>query len=369
VAFYLVAALRTHLQAQGWPAGQQFDPREVIDLVAVGTVADMVPLIHENRILAAVGLWRLSRSPRPGLAALCELAGLSLDSPVGAPDVAFRIGPRLNAPGRLGDARPALDILLATDDAEARPLAATCHERNRERQQIQERVYKEAVIDVDSGYGGSSGIVVGRQGWHPGVVGIVAAKLVETYGRPAVVVGLAGERGRGSARSVPGFDVYQALARCAPLLERYGGHSQAAGITVATSRMEELAAAFDEVVRESLGSAPPQWPLPADLEVDLAAVGDLAGDVARLAPFGVGNPEPLFISRPVTASHSRVVGDDHLLLRLRQGSVEREAIGFHMADLEPERGARLEIAYHIETSVYRGEPRLRLRLRGLERLT
>jgi single-stranded-DNA-specific exonuclease len=363
VAFYLAAALRTRLRARGWPRVP--DPRALTDLVAVGTIADLAPLTDENRVLVHGGLARLRPPARPGLRALAELADLP-DGVRRAADVGLRIGPRLNAPGRLGDAQLALDLLLASDAAEARALAAACEQANVRRRDVQERVLKQAIAEVEARRADRAALVVAGEGWHPGVVGIVAAKLVDRYARPAVVIALDGTEGRGSARTVPGVDLYRALEACGDLLVRFGGHAAAAGLTVDKARLLAFAARFEAAVAAAQGGRPPARELAVDAEIDLAEVdAPLAEELARLEPFGIGNPEPLFGTRGVVLERTRVVGATHLQVTLRDGLHARDGIGFHLAERAPGAGERVRAAYFPEVDCWQGLRRVRVRLRDL----
>jgi single-stranded-DNA-specific exonuclease len=362
VAFYLAAALRTRLRAQGRTTLP--DPRALVDLVAVGTIADLAPLTDENRILVHHGLHRLRENPRPGLRALIRFAGLD-DGVQHAADVGLRLSPRLNAPGRLGDAQPALDLLLAEDDAVAETRAAACEAANLERRAVQERVLVEALAQAESQPDGV--IVVAGQGWHPGVVGIVAAKLVDRFARPALVIALDGDVGRGSARTVANFHLHQALRGSEDLLVRYGGHAAAAGLTVETRHLGELQRRLSAAARVAFGDAPPDGALDVDIEVALDAVDELlAEEVRRMEPFGVGNPEPVLVARGVTLERARVVGENHLQVTLRDGLHARDGIGFWFADRDPGSGSRVRAAFVPEVDTFRGVRRVRVRLRDLQ---
>jgi single-stranded-DNA-specific exonuclease len=363
IAFYLVASLRTRM------ASAAFDPRTLLDLVALGTVADLVPLVEENRILVAAGLRELGARRRPGLRALAALAGL--DEPaLSTEDVSFRLGPRLNAAGRLGEAQLALDLLLAADEAGGAALAAALDDRNRERREIQERVWSEVVAAAEP-WAEAPAIVVGAAGWHPGVVGIVAARLVDRFRRPAVVIGFEGEEGRGSARTCDGVDLYQALAACREHLTRFGGHAAAAGLSLAPERLAGFRAAFAEAVGRHRPAGPASRALVVDGVVDLAEVDVyLAEELSRLAPFGVANGEPVLAVPGVVATATRVVGQGHLQLELgaaRGGRARGEAIAFNMADQDPGRGASLDLIGTADLETFRGTRRARLRVKHLVR--
>jgi single-stranded-DNA-specific exonuclease len=352
VAFYLAAALRTRL-------GAAFDPRELLDLVALGTIADLVPLTDENRILVAAGLKTLSGRKRPGLAALIERADLT-DGTITAHQAAFRLTPRLNAAGRLGEAQLALDLLLASP-ADAPKLAEAINDQNTERQRIQELVWMEARAQ-GAAQADAPAVVVGAEGWHQGVVGIVAARLVDELGRPAIAVGFKDGQGRGSARTVPGVNLYEALAACGTHLTKFGGHAGAAGMSLAIDRLDGFRAAFvAEAARQLNGRAT------AAVEVDAeVALGDLdlpfTEELARLAPFGAANREPLFALRGVTARSTRVVGKKHLQLTLDHEGATSEAIAFGFGESDPGPGAVLDLVATAELDTFRGARRARLRV-------
>ena len=362
VAFYLAGALRTRLAVDA----ARFDPRELLDLVALGTVADLVPLVDENRILVAAGLRIASARKRPGLRALASLAGIEAAEPITAEHISFRLAPRLNAAGRLGEAQLALDLLLAPDDATADRLAGELDERNRQRQMIQEQVWAEALTACEP-HETDAALVVGAEGWHPGVVGIIAAKLVERYARPAIVVGFESGQGRGSARTVPGFNLYEALVVCAPHLVRYGGHAAAAGMSLTIDRLEAFRLAFVREAELRLGSAT-RPPLVVDAVVELHELDLLAAEeLGRLAPFGAANAQPIFALPGVTAESTRLVGQGHLQITLRHRGATGDAIAFGMADRDPGQGACVDLVASAELDTFRGTRRTRLKVKHLYR--
>jgi single-stranded-DNA-specific exonuclease len=370
LAFYLMVALRTRLRDDGWFRGGRAEPdvRELLDLVALGTVADLVPLQGENRILAAYGLRRIQERSRPGLDALMRVAGVDGERPIDERTIAWKLAPRLNAPGRLGDAAPSLQLLLAGADAADR-WAAMLEEANGQRRVVQDQVYGEALEQLGGSDPGPAVVVAGR-GWASGVVGIVAAKLVERYGRPAFVIAIdpvTGE-GRGSARSgSAGVDLYRALRACEPLLVRFGGHAAAAGMTVREERVDAL--------RESLGAAVQAQGAVAvsgsmiDAEVELGEVDDnLVGELGGLAPFGKGNEQPLLASRGLRVRSTRRVGEDgaHLKLELEDAhGIRREAIGFSLGDRDPGAGAHVDAVFVPIRNTFRGNTKVELEVRDL----
>jgi len=360
LAFLFMWALRRHLgQMPALPVG-------LTALAALGTVADVVPLRGDNRRLVAAGLDQIRTAPPAGLGALIEEAGIQ--GPVDAWHIGWQLGPRLNAPGRLGDPRPALRLLLSDDAAEARTLARERDALNRERQAILDQVLTEAMAQAEADLSRPAFVLAG-EAWHPGVVGLVASRLVEQYRRPAVAIALAGETGRGSARSVEGFHLLEALETCRAHLAGFGGHAMAAGLSIAADRVLAFRESFCEVAaarlpREVAGR------LHVDAEVTLSDLSlPLATDLDRLAPFGHGNPQPVLAVRGVRTVAQRLVGDGaHLRFGVTDGTAFVEAIGFAMAawgELLTFTGASVDLAFAIERDRFEPE-RIRMRLRALE---
>jgi single-stranded-DNA-specific exonuclease len=374
LAFYLVAAVRTRLDETGHFAARGVarpEVRELLDLVALGTIADLVPLRGENRILARHGLARLASQPRPGIAALLDVAGLApaAGQPVDEKTVAWKLGPRLNAPGRLGDADPALRLLLAADAGEAARWAAVLEEANGARRRLQDGVLEEALEMLDGREPGPAIVVAGR-GWAPGVVGIVAAKLVDLYRRPAFVIAVDPDTGlgRGSARSAGGCDLYQAMAACAPRMVRWGGHAAAAGLTVEEAQIAGLREALAAAVAAQ-GARPDDEDLACDAAIRLGEVDEaLCRELSGLAPFGQDNRPPLLCARGVRVRASRRVGDgSHLKLEVEEsiGGAVRGAIGFGLGPLDPGAGARIDLAFSPTVSTWNGARRVELEVKGL----
>jgi single-stranded-DNA-specific exonuclease len=366
VAFYIAASLRSRLRGAGSAAAEKFDPRTLLDLVALGTLADLVPLVDENRILVSMGLRELGARRRPGLNALMQVAELGPEQPT-ATAVTFRLTPRLNAAGRLGEAQLSLDLLLATDEATAQRLAQELDDVNRERQRIQEGVWIEALKAAEPREGDAA-LVVGAEGWHHGVVGIIAAKLVERFRRPVVVVGFKDGQGRGSARTVLGFNLYDALYACRAHLGVFGGHAAAAGMSVSADSFEAFRAAFVGAATGHFAGMAEAPTVEVDAEAELADLNlSQAEELERLAPFGAANAEPLFAVAGVTARATRVVGGKHLQLTLSRGAAVSDAIAFGMADRDPGEGSAVHVIGTAEVDSYRGYRRTRLRVKHLLR--
>ncbi len=363
VVFYLLMGLRMELRQRGWT--DLPDLRPYLDLVALGTVADMVPLREENRVLVSHGLRAIDATQRPGLLALKEVALVDRAS---VRAIGFRLAPRLNAGGRVADARIGVEALTTTDAGRAKELVAQLEICNAERRALEEVTVAEAVAAVDAmpPAARAHAIVVAGDGWHPGVVGIVAARLAERYHRPAVVIGLDGNVGRGSGRSVRGVPLHEALTECAELCDSFGGHSQAVGLTIQRARVTELRERFTDGVRRRTTASDLEPLLAIDAEVSLAEVTpSLAADLARLEPFGQGNPEPSLLARDVEVEGLRLVGDlsrPHLKVRLHHDQRTVPAIGFGMGHLPIRRGDRVDVVFAPRLTQWQGAERLELEL-------
>ena len=302
------------------------------DLVALGTIADVVPLIGENRTLAIRGLQLLNSPVRPGLKALMQVAGIAPGA-VDSYAISFILGPRLNAPGRLATAMLSLDLLTSREEASALELAKELDRWNRQRQKLMNEHLGKARLKALEILEKNLVIMVGDEGFAPGVVGLVASKLTEEFYRPAIVLELSPERSRGSARSIPEFDITKALDQCADLLQRYGGHAAAAGLTLETRNLPALQARLEEIAQESLRDLDLIPTLNIDAEAPLDQITpELCRYISKLEPFGYANPEPLFLTRRVQVREYRLVGEEskHLRLTLSWASKNWVAIGFRM---------------------------------------
>jgi len=322
------------------------------------------------------GLQELARTGRPGLLALAEAAGIEPRRCDGV-TVGFQIGPRLNAVGRLGNARSAVELLTAPDLETARAIAVRIEQANRRRRDVQARILDDVIaqVDGDEALRTAPAIVLASDDWHPGVMGIVAAKVVERYHRPTVLIAMADGVGRGSGRSVPGFDLFGALSACGSHLDAWGGHAAAGGVTVRHENVPAFRAALSQYAAGLLGDAadeaagaPCDGPalrpsLRIDAELPLAAVDlPLVGEIDSIGPFGSENPEPVFCACGVTVAGARVIRDAHVQLQLRQDGVTRPAMGWHLAWRAPAVGATVDVAYRPEVERWRGEETARLRI-------
>lgn len=370
VAFYLCAALRSTIAKEvtsGLP-----DPRGWLDLVALGTVCDMVPLVAENRILVRAGLHVVGLRQRPGLRALLEAASVGADEPIDESHLGFRLGPRINAPGRLGPAEPSLSLLRARSPAEAKAMAERVEGLNSHRREHQDTIVREAlaILAADPRSDGRHGIVVGHERWLHGIVGIAAASVVGRYRRPAVVLAFDPARGeaRGSVRTFGEVDVHAALRACAPLLRRFGGHRAAAGLTMDLADVPAFVEAFDAAVAVQQNGRAGEARLEHDGPLPFAAV-----DEARIAcleglgPYGVGFAPPRYLCEEAAVERVRVIKQRHLGLVLRQGKRTLEAIAFGQAEDHPglAAGARIACFFVPTRSSWRGRVRVQLQIESL----
>ena len=362
VAYKLAQALVHDVAPSRWP---EIESR-CLDLVALGTVADVVPMLGENRTLVRRGLQALNETGRPGLKELAEMAGL----PLGRLDeshIGYGLGPRLNAAGRIDDAWIGYRLLVTDSHQEARDLARILEERNRRRQQLTEAGFQRA-RDLAAQQVPAKVLVVEDQTFAAGVVGLIAAKLVEEFNRPAVVLERGPGQSRGSARSIPAFDISAALAGCADLLDRYGGHPLAAGLALPTTKVPALHQRLLERAERDLADEDLRPTLAIDAELPVAAVGwEVHGALGLLPPFGLGNPEPVLLGRAARVRECRAVGrsGSHLRLLLEDGATQRAAVAFGRGDLAGRLPRLVDIAYTIAVNEWQGNRRLELRLRDL----
>jgi single-stranded-DNA-specific exonuclease len=337
-------------------------PRRHLDLVALATIADVVPLVDENRSLAIAGLRALARTAKPGLRALMQSAGVD-PAVVDAGAVGFRLAPRLNAAGRLGHPREALELLLTEDETEARRLADSLEELNRERQAIEGRILREAVAQVEDWspeQRARRGYAVAGPDWHEGVIGIVASRLVERYHRPVVLISGTEGDWKGSGRSIPAFDLHAALGACAGLLGRWGGHRAAAGLSIPEENVEAFAEAFAAQAAAALDEEDlkPVTTIDAVVARGAELSLDLCGELARLAPFGLGNPAPTLLAPGCGLAELSTVGDGkHLRFRIRRdgrdgGSAIAFGQGSRLEVLRPD--ALYDVGFRLEENRWNG---------------
>ncbi|MBK9693119.1 MAG: single-stranded-DNA-specific exonuclease RecJ [Gemmatimonadetes bacterium] len=366
IAFKLVQAL---VPVLGLPANL---PLHFLDLVALATIADIVPLVDENRVLVRHGLRLLRQTRWPGLAALIRVSGLA-DKDIRAGQVGFMLAPRLNAAGRVGDAADGIRLLLTDDPDEALQLATRLEAMNVQRQGLDQRILEEAIqqVERDRDPDRDTALVLAADGWHPGVVGIVASRVVERYGRPAFLIALDGDVGKGSGRSISRFDLHAALHQCGDLLERFGGHHMAAGLTIRRQHLDAFRERFAGVARATLGADDLGPEQRVDLVLELGAVTPELERLCRyLEPCGMGNPTPVFGARGVHFEGVRKVGGSHLKGTLAAGGGRLAAIGFGWAERAPWAGpgqppAPVDCAFRLEENEYQGTVSLQARIVAL----
>ncbi|MDR0966620.1 MAG: single-stranded-DNA-specific exonuclease RecJ [Myxococcales bacterium] len=371
LSFLVCMALRKTLRERGAFADRP-EPRlrDYLDLTALGTIADVVPLTGVNRILVRHGLDVIGQAPRPGVRALKKASGYEAQSAMSAGQVSFRLAPRINAVGRLDEAMPGFDLLTTTSPDRARELASRLDTANAERQNIEQRIFDEAMAQAQAQCDrGCRTIVVAGEDWHKGVVGIVASRMVECFHRPSIVLALEGESGTGSGRSPDGVHLAEALARCSAHLTRHGGHSRAAGLSLDVTSLD----AFREAFEIEAGQLPPEamvpacridtWTLPEELDMSLAHA------LKRLEPFGMGNPEPVLALKGVHAQ-SRLIpakrgGSSHLKLTVAENRA-LDIIGFGMGDRASLAAAGpVDLAFHLSVETFQRQQKLSLRLKDI----
>ncbi len=353
------------------------DERELeehLDLVALGTAADIVPLIHENRTLTKFGIRQISRTTKPGLKSLTFVSGL-MGKEISTGQVVFILAPRINALGRLGDAGEAIRLLSTRDERLAAEIARKLDNENKRRKEIDENTLHQAldqmaeIVDVKR----DKAIVLAAEDWHQGVIGIVASRLVERFHLPTVMISIVDGVGKGSARSIPGFHLCEALKECEDLLVRYGGHKYAAGLSIEPDKVEAFRERFVDVSGRILSDEDITPKLNIDLELELPEIDDAFMDaVERFAPFGPQNMRPVFMTRNCEVSaQPYVVGNNHLKMRVRKGDAEFDVIGFGFGDmirLISSPGCLVDIVYVVEYNTWNGVTRKQIRLKDI-RLT
>ena len=358
------------------------------DLAAIGTVGDIVPLLDENRILVKHGLQEIPRTGKKGITALLNVAGangprgIGAGRPITSYTLAYGLAPRLNAAGRIDDADLALQLLLTMDDSEAFRLAKALESHNKQRQAEQERITNEAIeLALRSlGEGGSKVLVLSSQGWHPGIVGIVASKVTDRFSRPSILVAIdeEGTAGVGSARSISAFNIHDALLACGHLLQRCGGHARAAGLSIEMAKLPEFGLAINEIADGILTDSDLQPQLDVDAELELDSVtSDLAYELQLLEPYGCGNPEPVFLSRRVMVLDKMRMGASRTHLRLKLASSGRpispsphpplplECVAFGWGEREStfRIGTLVDVCYNIQINHFNGQERVQMMLR------
>ncbi len=345
----------------------EFDLKSKLDLVALGTVADIVPLVEENRMLVQRGAIEIGRTSRVGLRKLMQVAGVR--PPILPDDIGYRLGPRLNAAGRLSTAEKSLRLLLTNDEEQAAALAIELDQQNRARQEVEKEILSAAIVTIEKQFDAArdAAIVAGARGWHPGVLGIVASRIARKYHRPTIIIGFDENGvGKGSGRSIAGLNLVDALTRCAATLEKFGGHEMAVGLALHEENFPKFAEAFGSTARQLLSEQALQRSLRLDHELPFTNIDvEFLHWHELLQPFGNGNPQPLFLARAVEpVGAPRVSNEKHLIFRLRQGARHRRAVYFDGAanEFPP---PPWDVAFRIGLDEYGGEILVSMRIEGL----
>src|SRR2546429_1514433 len=367
VAFKLIHALFRE-------RGREAQVPGFLKVVAIGTVADVAKLVGENRAIVALGLSDLPRARNPGLRALIEIAGCGEDGEMTAYDLGFRIGPRINAAGRMDAARAVVELFDAKEKEEARRLAEHLDTRNRERMEAQREIFNRAIEEFESGADRESqthAAVIAGDGWHRGVIGLAASKIAERLNRPCVVISLDGEMGHGSARSIEAYHLYDGLESCRDLLEKFGGHSHAAGLSIKRDRIAEFRRRLNEHAASCLTEDDLIPALSIDAELTPGDLGfQLSQDLSALEPFGAGNPRPVFMTRGWRVMNEpQILKEQHLKMRVA-GEDNRpfEAIwwrGVEEIEATPQMNQRIDLAYDFEANRWQGDVRLQLNVKDM----
>lgn len=365
VGFKLLQAFCKHHQI---PQENLFD---YLDLLVVSIAADIVPITGENRVLAYYGLQRLNAAPRIGMKALIQISGLN--GPLDITNVVFGLSPRINAAGRIKHAKEAVRLLLSEEEQEANDFAFEINKHNSERRTFDSSITEEALlmIENDSWFSAAKSTVLYKEDWHKGVIGIVASRCIEKYHRPTIILTQSHGKAAGSARSVPGFDVYEAIEECSDLLEQFGGHTFAAGLTLPVENITAFRTKFDQIVSSKISDDQLIPMINIDMELDLAAINPKFYNVMRqMGPFGPGNMTPVFESRQVSlAGQPTILKEKHIKFDVKQnGSSIFTAIGFGMAQFYPEliKGTPFSICYHLEENNFRDKKTLQLFLKDIK---
>lgn len=344
---------------------------EHLDLVALGTSADIVPLLGENRILTHFGFKQIVRSTKPGLKSLTFVSGL-MGKDIGTGQVVFVLAPRINAIGRLGDAKRAVRLLTTRDERLASEIARELESENKRRKTIDEKTLIEALEQIEEvcDLENDKAIVLASEGWHQGVIGIVASRLVEKYHLPAILIAIDNGVGKGSARSIPGFHLCEALKECEKYLIRYGGHKYAAGLSILPENVEDFRTKMISVSQENLSEDDLVSKLYIDSEIELEQINnEFLDDIERFSPFGPGNPRPVFITRNIeVVGQPYKVGRNHLKMKVRKGKALMDVIGFGFGDLVRPlsmRAGTIDMAYVVEYNHWNGVSRIQMRVKDI----
>ena len=361
VVFKLIQAISIKLNLE------EKEYLKYLDIVCIGTISDIVPLVDENRVIAKLGLKLVAQTRNVGLKALIETIGFkNIDSG----SISFGVAPRINACGRMGNEQVALDLFLSKDYEEAKKLAIRLNEYNIERQTIEKKIYDEVVEKIETNEKDKTCIIVGSEGWHHGIIGIVASKVTEMYFKPSILICFEDEDGKGSGRSIPGFDLHEALMNCNNSLERFGGHSMAVGVTIKKSKFDDLKNQLEEYARKcEVNKIVPIINIDSEIllkEVDIESVKSLK----LLEPYGEANKMPLFLFKNLKINSIRSLSDGkHLRLTLRDDNFMINAIGFNMGELSEKYllDDRVDIVGNLDINSYNGNESIQIIVKDIRK--
>ena len=338
-----------------------------LDIVCIGTISDIVPLVDENRVIAKLGLKLIAQTKNIGLKALLEVIGFSnIDSSA----ISFGVAPRINACGRMGNEKVALDLFLSKDYAEAKKLAIRLNEYNIERQTIEKQIFDEAVQKVEANEKDKTCVIVGSKGWHHGIIGIVASKITDMYFKPSILVCFEDGEGKGSGRSIPGFDLHEALMKCEKHLEKFGGHSMAVGVTLKESEFESFKNELEEYAKENeIDKIQPVIKIDSELSLKDVSI-DSVKSLSMLEPYGEANKMPLFLFKNLKINSIRALSEGkHLKLTLKEDNYMINAIGFNMGELSEKYllDDKVDIVGNLDINVYNGNENVQIILKDIRK--
>ncbi|MDP2599997.1 MAG: single-stranded-DNA-specific exonuclease RecJ [Deltaproteobacteria bacterium] len=366
VAFFLLMALRQKMREQKLFENGEPNLKQHLDLVALGTIGDMAPLIGINRILVSFGLKELAQTKKPGLIALKEIAKLEKETTLDCSDIGFRLAPRINAGGRIAQAQLGLNLLCSDDLERGRGLAKILDQCNSDRQGMQEKQVRQA-IEMASQKETQFGLVVACKDWHPGIVGLVASKLTDHFYCPSIALSIEGDFARGSGRSIAGIHIVEILEECADLLEQFGGHAAAAGLTLRAENLEKFEERFKTVLRKKTAEEAYTRSIKVDCELKLADIDDrLLKELESLKPFGIKNPEPVFLGKSLHLKESKIVAEKHLKFKVADDLNQLDAIAFNMGDLHPFKQERGDLVFAAQWNIWRDVRIIQLKIKDLK---
>ena len=370
IAFNFLIALRGRLNREGfWKNKKYPNLKEYLDIVALGTIGDIAPLVDENRIFSKIGLELITESQRPGIKALKEVSGVDNQN-IDSFKASFSLIPRINAAGRIASPLDAVELLLTDNPEEARILAKKLDSYNRQRQLMGKEIINEILeqIRINQNIGKRNALVFMSDKWHPGIIGTAASQLVDLFNRPAFVISLNNGIGKGSGRSIPGFNIYKGIQQCSPLLLSYGGHCYAAGFSIKEENIEKLTSLLEEIISSSLQLPELLSQTTIDAECQLTDINiNLMNQIEMLAPFGSNNPEPVLCAHNIKVSAPIIVGNNHLKMWLNSDGISRGSIWFYMGEHLPAvNGANIDIVFSPQINDWNGSSDIQLKIKDVD---